>query len=98
MQGQKLAAIYPSRSQAEAARSALLENGVSVADIRLSSEQDNSAPAGEAPQPEVGFLDWLFGTLYLPKKQAPRSYGISDPVPPDSYLGQLAYPFRTKQA
>jgi stress response protein YsnF len=62
MQGQKLAAIYLSRSQAEAARSALLENGVSAADIRLSSEQDNnSAPAGEAPQPEVGFLDWLFG-------------------------------------
>jgi stress response protein YsnF len=62
MQGQKLAAIYLSPSQAEAARSALLENGVSAADIRLSSEQDNnSAPAGEAPQPEVGFLDWLFG-------------------------------------
>jgi sterol desaturase/sphingolipid hydroxylase (fatty acid hydroxylase superfamily) len=36
------------------------------------------------------YLDWLFGTLHLPKDM-PERLGIDDPVPPD-FLRQLAYP------
>lgn len=44
--------------------------------------------AGQLP-----FLDALFGTLHLPGKSMPESYGTSDPVPP-LYHEQLLYPFR----
>lgn len=45
------------------------------------------------------FLTWwdrLFGTYHNPADRQPQSYGISDPVPGDSYLDQLAYPFRSR--
>jgi len=61
MQGQNLVAIYPLRSQAEAARYALLEKGVSAADVRLSPEQGTPSRIVEGGEPEGGFLDWLFG-------------------------------------
>jgi sterol desaturase/sphingolipid hydroxylase (fatty acid hydroxylase superfamily) len=38
-------------------------------------------------------FDWLFGTLHLPARY-PNRYGIDEPMP-DSYLGQLAQPFRS---
>ena len=38
------------------------------------------------------WLDWIFGTLYLPKAELPQSYGIKAKVP-HSLLDQLAYPF-----
>jgi hypothetical protein len=38
------------------------------------------------------WLDWIFGTLYLPKAELPHSYGVKATVP-DSLLDQLAYPF-----
>lgn len=41
-------------------------------------------------------VDWLFGTLHLPKKM-PRRYGIEEPMT-QNYLGQLAAPFRTAKA
>jgi sterol desaturase/sphingolipid hydroxylase (fatty acid hydroxylase superfamily) len=43
------------------------------------------------------FWDWLFGTLHLPAHW-PRKYGTVKFQPPESYLGQLAYPFRRKRA
>lgn len=45
--------------------------------------------AGQLP-----LLDLCFGTLHMPKAAPPR-YGIDDAMP-DSYLGQLAYPFVRK--
>jgi sterol desaturase/sphingolipid hydroxylase (fatty acid hydroxylase superfamily) len=42
-------------------------------------------------------LDKAFGTAYLPKDVRPTGFGTHDPVPQDSYLGHLAYPF-TKAA
>ncbi|MGZ8752660.1 MAG: sterol desaturase family protein [Acidimicrobiia bacterium] len=38
-------------------------------------------------------IDKLFGTAYLPKGRHPTGFGIDDPVPADSYLRHLAYPF-----
>jgi sterol desaturase/sphingolipid hydroxylase (fatty acid hydroxylase superfamily) len=40
--------------------------------------------------------DWLFGTVHLPDHW-PKKYGTVKFQPPESYLGQLAYPFRRKQ-
>jgi lathosterol oxidase len=42
------------------------------------------------------WLDGLFGTTHFPRGEWPDRYGIAgDPVP-EGYLGQLAYPFRTR--
>jgi sterol desaturase/sphingolipid hydroxylase (fatty acid hydroxylase superfamily) len=48
----------------------------------------NSNFAGEFP-----WIDWLFGTLHLPRDQMPARYGIDD-ASPEGYLRQLAWPFR----
>lgn len=61
MQGQNLVAVYPSRSQAEAARSRLLDSGIAENDIRLSADQQESAASSVIPKQEGGFLSWLFG-------------------------------------
>lgn len=37
-------------------------------------------------------MDWMFGTLHLPRGEWPASYGIDDPLP-RSVLGQLVHPF-----
>ena len=42
---------------------------------------------------QISLLDLLFGTLYLPRADRPRRYGINSPVPP-SYLGHLLHPFK----
>jgi sterol desaturase/sphingolipid hydroxylase (fatty acid hydroxylase superfamily) len=42
------------------------------------------------------FWDWLFGTLHLPAHW-PKKYGTVKFQPPESYLGQLAYPFQRKK-
>ncbi len=39
------------------------------------------------------WMDWLFGTHYLPKNQWPDSYGIDHKLP-GSVAGQLIHPFR----
>jgi sterol desaturase/sphingolipid hydroxylase (fatty acid hydroxylase superfamily) len=36
--------------------------------------------------------DWLFGTSYLPN-ELPKDYGIDEPLPQQTVLGQLVYPF-----
>ncbi len=39
------------------------------------------------------WLDWIFGTRYLPRDAWPSAYGIEAKLP-DSLAGQLAYPLR----
>jgi sterol desaturase/sphingolipid hydroxylase (fatty acid hydroxylase superfamily) len=43
--------------------------------------------AGQLP-----LWDLVFGTFHLPKGRMPQRYGLDAPVP-DTYVGQLAYPF-----
>ena len=38
------------------------------------------------------WIDWVFGTAYLPRHAWPESYGISSKMP-DDLIDQLAYPF-----
>ena len=38
-------------------------------------------------------VDLVFGTAYLPKGVGPSGFGTTEPVPQDSYLRQMAYPF-----
>jgi sterol desaturase/sphingolipid hydroxylase (fatty acid hydroxylase superfamily) len=40
-------------------------------------------------------VDLMFGTAYRPDRW-PSRYGVIDGKPPDEYLGQLAYPFRSR--
>ncbi|OLP16190.1 fatty acid hydroxylase [Leptolyngbya sp. 'hensonii'] len=44
---------------------------------------------------QLPLVDWLGGTLYLPRHYRPDRYGIAEPVP-SSYLQQLIHPFRRK--
>lgn len=56
-------------------------------------EAYNTNFAGQLP-----FIDWIFGTLYLPRKGTPKKYGVDEKVPTNC-LGQFAYPFvRTRPA
>lgn len=41
------------------------------------------------------FWDWLFGTIHL-TSHWPKNYGMVNFKPPETYLGQLFYPFRRK--
>ncbi len=43
------------------------------------------------------WLDWIFGTLYLPRKEWPSAYGIEANLP-DSLVGQLVYPLASDEA
>jgi sterol desaturase/sphingolipid hydroxylase (fatty acid hydroxylase superfamily) len=45
--------------------------------------------AGQLP-----LWDVIFGTLYMPRGRMPERYGTDAPVP-ETYVGQLAYPFRS---
>jgi hypothetical protein len=38
------------------------------------------------------FVDLIFGSWYMPKKQWPKEYGIDGPVEP-GLMGQLLQPF-----
>ena len=42
-------------------------------------------------------LDTIFGTYFMPKDRSPQEYGIDEPMP-ETYLGQLAQPFRREPA
>jgi sterol desaturase/sphingolipid hydroxylase (fatty acid hydroxylase superfamily) len=44
--------------------------------------------------PTFPVLDVLFGTFYLPADKLPERFGCGDPDMPESFLGQLVYPFR----
>lgn len=38
--------------------------------------------------------DVLFGTFYMPRGQQPKEFGISGAPMPESFIGQMLYPFR----
>lgn len=38
-------------------------------------------------------IDWMFGTLYLPKGKLPEKFGAHPPVP-EGFLAQMVHPFR----
>jgi sterol desaturase/sphingolipid hydroxylase (fatty acid hydroxylase superfamily) len=40
----------------------------------------------------ISFYDWLFGSVYLPKGQKAKTFGVDNPMP-SNYLALLAYPF-----
>jgi sterol desaturase/sphingolipid hydroxylase (fatty acid hydroxylase superfamily) len=44
----------------------------------------------------ISFIDRIFGTQHLPGYW-PRRYGTTKFQPPETYLGQLAYPFRRQE-
>lgn len=41
-------------------------------------------------------FDLLFGTFYMPENELPEGYGIGEPDFPQSFAGQLLYPFNDK--
>jgi sterol desaturase/sphingolipid hydroxylase (fatty acid hydroxylase superfamily) len=54
-----------------------------------------STPANRNYASTLPWVDWIFGTYYLPRSEWPVAYGTDEPVP-DSLVGQLAYPLRTQ--
>ena len=42
--------------------------------------------------------DVLFGTFYMPEGELPQTYGVSDPNLPQTFVGQLVYPFRNQDS
>lgn len=44
--------------------------------------------------PTFPFIDILFGTFYMPKGKLPEHFGVSGSDIPESFIGQLAWPFR----
>ena len=55
---------------------------------------EGAASANKNLAGTLPFVDWLFGTLYLPKRM-PTRYGIDESMPA-GYLAQLAQPFRRR--
>ncbi len=53
---------------------------------------DGPAYVNKNYAPMLPWVDWIFGTLYLPKDKQPMRYGIEAPVAPDLF-GQLLRPF-----
>lgn len=47
--------------------------------------------------PTLSFIDLLFGTFYMPKGELPKSFGVDEEVP-ETFMGQLRYPFTKKSA
>jgi sterol desaturase/sphingolipid hydroxylase (fatty acid hydroxylase superfamily) len=45
---------------------------------------------------QFSFLDWIFGTAYLPGNEFPDRYGTNEPVPKE-YVGQFYYPFGVRR-
>lgn len=46
--------------------------------------------------PTFPFLDLMFGTFYMPKGKLPEHYGITGVDMPESFIGQLIWPFKQK--
>ena len=38
--------------------------------------------------------DLMFGTWYMPENELPDAYGVDDAALPESFGGQMLYPFR----
>jgi sterol desaturase/sphingolipid hydroxylase (fatty acid hydroxylase superfamily) len=39
------------------------------------------------------FIDWMFGTFYMPKGELPDDFGVDDEHFPEDLLGQMLYPW-----
>ena len=46
--------------------------------------------------PTFPLLDVVFGTFYMPDGKLPEHYGIEGNPVPESFIGQLAYPFSSR--
>lgn len=46
--------------------------------------------------PTLPVWDLMFGTFYMPDGKLPQTFGVDDPDYPDTYIGQLIYPFIAK--
>lgn len=46
--------------------------------------------------PTFPLLDIVFGTFYMPEGKLPQTYGITGTHIPESFLGQMAWPFKQK--
>ena len=46
---------------------------------------------------QLPLWDMVFGTVHMPPNRMPNAYGVHEPIP-DTYIGQLAYPFRKPEA
>lgn len=40
------------------------------------------------------FIDWLFGTFYMPEGELPDDYGVGEPDFPEGFGAQMLYPLR----
>ena len=47
--------------------------------------------------PTFPFLDLMFGTFYMPKGRLPETYGVTGADIPNSFWGQIIWPFRQKK-
>jgi len=47
--------------------------------------------------PTFSLWDALFGTFYMPAGRLPQTYGVDDAQFPRGFLGQLIYPFVTRE-
>jgi sterol desaturase/sphingolipid hydroxylase (fatty acid hydroxylase superfamily) len=54
-----------------------------------------SGPINRNYSSTLPWLDAIFGTLYIPRKELPSAYGIKAKVP-DSLLGQLSFPLSSE--
>ncbi len=54
---------------------------------------DGPATANKNMAGLLPLVDWIFGTLHLPKAEMPRRYGVDEPMAA-TYPGQLLAPFR----
>jgi sterol desaturase/sphingolipid hydroxylase (fatty acid hydroxylase superfamily) len=43
------------------------------------------------------WIDRVFGTLYLPKGVQPAEFGVAGETIPESFFGQMKYPFRSRK-
>lgn len=48
--------------------------------------------------PVFALWDVIFGTFYFPQGESPQRYGVADERFPQSYIGQLLYPFKSLAA
>jgi sterol desaturase/sphingolipid hydroxylase (fatty acid hydroxylase superfamily) len=48
--------------------------------------------------PLFPFVDLMFGTFYMPSGQRPERFGTSGTQVPETFLGQLLFPFRSDSA
>jgi sterol desaturase/sphingolipid hydroxylase (fatty acid hydroxylase superfamily) len=53
---------------------------------------DGPAYINKNYSPMLPWVDWMFGTFYLPKDKRPERYGIDEPISPILF-GQLVDPF-----